>query len=88
MRLLVDWFPKVNVCCAFAAASGWSVGQTPKKGAVATTTSGWAGHVAYVEGVSTDGKWVTISEMNYGYLYNMNTRTVYYTEFNYIYDLN
>lgn len=70
-----------------AMSQGWDVGITPKKGAVATTTAGWAGHVAYVEGVSVDGLWVTVSEMNYGFLYNMNRRTVYYTEFNYIYNL-
>lgn len=70
-----------------AQAQGWNVGLTPKKGAVATTTAGWAGHVAYVEGVSLDGKYVTISEMNYRGLYSMNTRTVYYTEFQYIYEL-
>lgn len=70
-----------------AAAQGWNVGSTPKKGAVGTTTAGWAGHVVYVEGVSLDGQWVTISEMNYGGLYSMNTRTVFYTEFNYIYEL-
>jgi len=77
-----------NTWYSNAAAMGWNVGQTPKKGAIATTTSGWAGHVAYVEGVSLDGLWATISEMNYGGLYNMNTRTVYYTEFQYIYELN
>lgn len=71
-----------------AAAQGWDVGLTPKKGAVATTTAGRLGHVAYVEAVTPDGKWVTISEMNYGGLYHMNTRTVYYTEFKYIYQLN
>lgn len=76
-----------NTWYANAAAQGWNVGLTPKKGAVAATTAGWAGHVAYVEGVSLDGLWVTISEMNYGGLYRMNTRTVYYTEFNYIYEL-
>ncbi len=71
-----------------AAAAGFKVGPKAKIGAIATTTDGWAGHVAYVERVSRDGLWVTISEMNYGYkLYNMNTRTVYYTEFQYIYEL-
>lgn len=76
-----------NTWYARAAALGWNVGSTPKKGAIGTTTSGWAGHVVYVEGVSLDGKYATISEMNYGGLYSMNTRTVYYTEFNYIYEL-
>lgn len=70
-----------------AAAQGWNVGSTPKKGAVGTTTAGSLGHVVYVEGISLDGQWVTISEMNYGGLYHMNTRTVYYTEFQYIYEL-
>lgn len=70
-----------------AQALGWNVGSTPKKGAVGTSTAGWLGHVVYVEGVSLDGQSVTISEMNYGGLYSMNTRTVHYTEFNYIYEL-
>lgn len=70
-----------------AQAQGWNVGLTPKKGAIATSSGGWLGHVAYVEGVSLDGKHVTISEMNYHGLYSMNTRTVYYTEFQYIYEL-
>lgn len=77
-----------NTWYANAKYQGWNVGSTPKKGAVATSTAGWGGHVAYVEGVSVDGQWATISEMNYGGLYRMNTRTVYYTEFSYIYELN
>ncbi len=71
-----------------AKAQGWSVGELPKKGAVATTTSGPMGHVAYVTGVSLDQQWVTIREMNYGALYQMNNRTVHYSEFKYIYELN
>lgn len=77
-----------NTWYARAAQQGWDVGLTPKKGAVATSTSGVDGHVAYVEGVSLDGQWATISEMNYRGLYSMNTRVVYYTEFKYIYELN
>lgn len=73
---------------ANAKYQGWNVGSTPKKGAIATSTAGWGGHVAYVDGVSVDGQWATITEMNYGGLYRMNTRTVYYTEFSYIYELN
>jgi surface antigen len=71
-----------------AQALGWNVGSTPKKGAVATTTAGGLGHVAIVDGVSLDGQFVTITEMNYRGLYSMNTRTVHYTEFKYIYELN
>lgn len=76
-----------NTWYANAAAMGWNVGLTPKKGAVATTTAGALGHVAYVIGVSLDGQQVTIREMNYRGLYSMNTRTVHYTEFKYIYEL-
>lgn len=76
-----------NTWYSNAASMGWNVGSTPKKGAVAATTAGAFGHVAYVEGVSLDGQYVTISEMNYRGLYNMNTRTVHFSEFNYIYEL-
>lgn len=76
-----------NTWYSRAQAQGWNVGLTPKKGAVATTTAGWAGHVAYVIGVSLDGQYATIREMNYNGLYSMNTRTVHYTEFQYIYEL-
>ncbi len=76
-----------NTWYARAASMGWNVGSTPKKGAVGTTTAGGWGHVVYVDGVSLDGQYVTISEMNYGGLYSMNTRTVHYSEFNYIYEL-
>ena len=83
-----NFWGNANTWYQNAKAQGWSVGDLPKKGAVATTTQGWAGHVAYVTGVSLDQKWVTIREMNYGGLYSMNDRTVYYTEFKYIYELN
>ena len=76
-----------NTWYSNAAAQGWNVGSAPKKGAIGATTAGWAGHVVYVEGVSLDGQYVTISEMNYGGLYSMNTRTVHFSEFNYIYEL-
>lgn len=82
-----NFWGNANTWYSSAKAQGWNVGNLPKKGAVATTTNGWAGHVAYVTGVSLDRQWVTIKEMNFGGLYNMNTRTVYYTEFNYIYEL-
>lgn len=71
-----------------AKAQGWNVGHLPKKGAIATTTEGWAGHTAYVIGVSADQSSVTIREMNYNGLYRMNTRTVPASDFRYIYELN
>lgn len=51
-----------NTWYSQAAAQGMSVGSTPRVGAVATTTRGSLGHVAYVTGVS--GGMVTITEMN------------------------
>lgn len=71
-----------------AKNQGWNVGELPKKGAIATTSEGWAGHVAFVTGVSIDQQLVTIKEMNYGSPYVMNTRTVPASDFKYIYELN
>lgn len=76
-----------NTWYSRAAAQGWNVGSAPKKGAVGTSTRGALGHVVYVEGVSLDGLYVTISEMNYRGLYITSTRTVHYSEFVYIYEL-
>ena len=77
-----------NTWYSNARAQGWSVGLTPKKGAVATSTAGWLGHVAYVEGVSPDGLSVYISEMNAPIFNHVSRRTAHYTEFQYIYELN
>ena len=49
-----------------AAASGYTVNNTPKAGAIMQTTQGYYGHVAYVEGVNSNGS-VRVSEMNYGH---------------------
>lgn len=62
-----------------AQASGYSTGSTPVAGAIGAQGN----HVVYVESVS--GSMVTISEMNYGGLWNMNTRTVPANTFYYIY---
>jgi hypothetical protein len=48
-----------------AAGSGWKVGTVPALAAVAWTSAGYYGHVALVEQISTDGKSVYVSEMNY-----------------------
>lgn len=77
-----------NTWYSRAQAQGWNVGLRAKKGAIATTTVGWAGHVAFVEKVTLDGQWVTISEMNYAGLNIVSTRVVHYNEFRYIYELN
>ena len=69
-----------------AQADGFNTGSKPKIHAIGVTQEGWAGHVVYVEKVSLDGLTVTISEMNFGGLYNMNTRTVSASAFQYIYE--
>lgn len=72
-----------NMWYSNAAARGFAVGSAPRVGAVATTTAGPYGHLAYVESVS--GNMVTVSEMNWGGPYRMNTRTVPASTFLYIY---
>lgn len=64
-----------------AAAQGWSVGSTPRVGAVAASIAGM--HVALVIGVS--GSTITISEMNYQGLYKVSSRSVSASLFRYIY---
>lgn len=68
-----------------AAAMGYPVGSSPRRGAVGATTQGALGHVAYVESVHKNGT-VTISEMNYnGGLGVVHKRTVSASKFKYIY---
>ena len=49
-----------------AAAAGYAVDNTPAPGAVFQSSSGWYGHVGYVEYQNADGSW-HVSEMNYNY---------------------
>lgn len=67
-----------------AAAQGIPTGTSPRAGAVGVSTAGDLGHVVYVERVNGDGT-ITISEMNYGGLWQTNTRTVSPSLFSYIY---
>ncbi len=55
-----------NTWARRAAAAGYVVNRTPSAGAVFQTSSGWYGHVGYVEAVNADGS-ITVTEMNYGY---------------------
>lgn len=55
-----------NTWAARAAAAGYTVNRTPSAGAIFQTSSGWYGHVGYVEAVNPDGS-ITVTEMNYGY---------------------
>ena len=57
-----------------ARARGYSVGKTPRAGAVMVTTESYWGHVAYVESVS--GGSFNVSEMNYAGFGVVSTRTI------------
>ena len=55
-----------NTWARKAAAAGFTVDRTPSAGAIFQTTSGWYGHVGYVEAVNPDGS-IVVTEMNYNY---------------------
>ncbi len=55
-----------NTWARNAAAAGYTVSRKPAAGAVFQTTSGWYGHVGYVEAVNADGS-IIVTEMNYNY---------------------
>ena len=55
-----------NTWARRAAAAGFRVDRTPSAGAIFQTTSGWYGHVGYVESVNADGS-IVVTEMNYNY---------------------
>jgi N-acetylmuramoyl-L-alanine amidase len=48
----------------YARLSGWTVSSVPVAGAIAQSDAGWAGHVAVVEAVSSDGSMMKYSDMN------------------------
>ncbi|MFV5768544.1 CHAP domain-containing protein [Staphylococcus sciuri] len=75
-----------NQWAANAAADGYTVNNTPKKGSILQSTAGAYGHVAYVENVNSDGS-VEVSEMNYQGEGVVSTRTISASEagsYNYI----
>lgn len=55
-----------NTWAVRARAAGYTVSRQPVAGAIFQTTSGWYGHVGYVEAVNKDGS-ITVTEMNYNY---------------------
>lgn len=55
-----------NAWAYTAAAAGYTVSRSPVAGAIFQTSSGWYGHVGYVEAVNGDGS-IVVSEMNYNY---------------------
>lgn len=64
-----------NTWAARAAAMGYTVNRTPAAGAIFQTSSGWYGHVGYVESVNADGS-IVITEMNYGVNYRVIRSTI------------
>jgi len=64
---------------SLAQASGLSVGETPKQGAIlwhrATWVAGGLGHVGFVEQVNDDGS-IKVSDMNYPYWNSVTYRTI------------
>jgi LysM repeat protein len=63
-KRLVTWTGDAGWWYQNASAKGYSVGATPKPGAIMVTWESNWGHVAYVESVNPDGSWV-VTEMNY-----------------------
>lgn len=53
-----------NGWASVARAAGYVVNGTPAAGAIFQTSSGWYGHVGYVESVNSDGS-INVSERNY-----------------------
>ena len=65
-----------NTWATEAAAQGIPTGTRPRPGAIGVSLEGYYGHVVYVEAIQPNEGTMTISEMNYGGLYQMNTRTI------------
>ncbi|GGI39223.1 LysM peptidoglycan-binding domain-containing protein [Mammaliicoccus stepanovicii] len=64
-----------NNWASAASSAGYTVNNSPKAGAILQTTAGGYGHVAYVEGVNSDGS-VRVSEMNYQGVGVVSSRTI------------
>lgn len=56
-----------NTWGARAANDGYTVDHNPAPGAIFQSSSGWYGHVGYVEAVNPDGS-IVATEMNYSYV--------------------
>nr|WP_229726518.1 CHAP domain-containing protein [Mammaliicoccus stepanovicii] len=70
-----------------ARRTGYRVGRTPMRGAIMQSTSGYYGHVAYVEGVYNNGN-VKVSEYNFNRPLRYGTRIISKASarnYNYIY---
>lgn len=65
-----------NTWAVRAAEQGIPTGSRARPGAIGVSLEGYYGHVVYVEAIQPNEGTMTISEMNYGGLYQMNTRTI------------
>ncbi|HEY4027547.1 MAG TPA: CHAP domain-containing protein [Candidatus Dormibacteraeota bacterium] len=64
-KVSIPWNGDAWTWYGSAQAAGWTVGSTPRVGAIMVTwESRIFGHVSYVEAVNADGSWI-VSEMNY-----------------------
>ncbi len=77
---LPNFLGNANQWLNSAVAEGFQTGSKPIKGAVAVTTAGGLGHVAYVTAVHDDS--IEISEMNYSGLGVVTHRTTSVSEWN------
>ncbi|HXA43337.1 MAG TPA: CHAP domain-containing protein [Candidatus Solibacter sp.] len=73
-RRYIPWSGDAWSWYGAAQAMGYSVGRTPRPGAIMVSKEGYVGHVAYVESVK--GSTFTISEMNYKGLGVVDERTL------------
>ncbi len=60
---------------SMASSAGFAVNRVPSAGAVFQTSSGWYGHVGYVESVNSDGS-INVSERNYSGCYGVLYSTI------------
>ena len=72
---LPNMLGNANTWARNAAAYGYLVDNTPSAGAVIQSSSGWYGHVGYVEAVNEDGS-IVVTEMNYGIPYRVIRSTI------------
>lgn len=77
-----DW-GNANQWAYRAGLAGWTVSTNPRIGAIAQTSAGYFGHVAYVEAIGNGT--VTVSEMNVMGLDVVDTQTYPVGQFLYLY---
>ena len=82
-RGVPSWWGNASEWAWSAKQAGWNVTSTPIVGAIAQTTVGWGGHVAYVKAIG-DGT-VTVSEMNVMGLDRVDINTYPTDYFTYLY---